>query len=120
MSEMTSKSVFFMVLLAMPILVVFVVFGRVQQGLGAWACLATVLIVARYRWGLRKSIYFWIAIALMLLLQIPVVLYAPWNAKGWHGWAKPLALVNGAVGLGLLKLADIIIAKNNDKPDTRS
>jgi len=117
---MTGKSVFFMVLLTMPILVVFIVLGRLQQGLGSWACLATVFIVARYRWELRKSIYFWIAIAVMLLLQIPVVLYVPWNAKGWHGWAKPLAFVNGALGLGLLKLAEIVIAKNNDKPDTRS
>ena len=116
---MTGTSAFLMVLLAMPILVAFIVLGKVQQGLGAWACLATVLIVARYRWELHTSIFFWIAIAVMLLLQVPVVLYVPWNGQGWHGWAKPLGFVNGAVGLGLLKIAETVILKNNDKPDTR-
>jgi hypothetical protein len=119
MSDMTSKSVLLMALLAMPILIVFVVLGRFQQGLGAWACLATVLIVARYRWELRKSIYFWVAIAVMLFLQIPIVLYVPWNAKGWHGWAKPLAFVNGAVGLGLLKVVEMIAIKKKDKSDQK-
>ena len=104
-----------MVLLALPALVAFAILGRMQQGLGAWACLATVLIVARYKWELRKSIYFWFAVAIMLLLQIPVVFFVPWSAPGWHGWAKPLAFVNGAVGLGLLKLAELIGTRNDQQ-----
>lgn len=106
-----------MALLAMPIVGVFAFLGRFQQGLGAWVCLATVLIVARYRWSLRKNIWFWVAIIIMLLSQIPIIMYVPWNARGLNGRALiPLGIADGAVGLSLVKIAEAVI-KHTGKSD---
>ena len=113
--EDVAKSFFLLLLLASPVLGVFAVWGRVEQGFGAWACLATVLIVVRSGWALKRHVRFWIAIAIVFLLQIPIMLYVPWTARGFNGRAvMPLAFVDGALGLGIVKLAEMAI-KSDDK-----
>jgi hypothetical protein len=121
-SEMSSESTFLTGLFALPILIPFTLLGRFQQGLGACACLATVLIIARYRWDLRKHASFWIVIAVLLLMQLPIVVYVPWTAKGLNGRAMmPLALADGAIGMGLVKLAEMAVKKKelNSKESTK-
>jgi hypothetical protein len=114
-SEMTTKSLFLIALLTAPLLIAFAALGRFHQGIGACGCLTVVLIVAKYGWKSRKSIYFWVAIAIMLLLQIPIVLYVPWEALFGRAFVA-FGLADCAVGLGLLKLAEVV-AKNKDKSD---
>jgi phosphoglycerol transferase MdoB-like AlkP superfamily enzyme len=117
--EMTSESMFLMGLFAMPICIVFVLLGRYRQGFGAWASLGTFLIVARYRWDLRKHVSFWIAIAVMLLMLTAIVVYVPWEAKWMNDRAfMPLALAYGAIGLGCVRLAEMAIQKK-EKSDTK-
>ena len=111
-SEMTGKSMFLIALLATPILIAFAALGKIQQGFGAWECLIVVLIVARYGWKLRTSIYFWIAIAIMSLIQLPIVLYVPWEALFGRAFAG-VGLADGAVGLGLITLAETLARKDD-------
>jgi hypothetical protein len=112
-NELTSQSVLATCLCAFPLIIPFAILGRFEQGMGASCCLAMVLIVARFNWELRKHISFWIAIAVLLLMQLPIVVYVPWSTNRlFNGRGlTPFALIDCLIGFGLMKLAKMAMKK---------
>jgi hypothetical protein len=68
-------------LCAVPVFVMFLLLGRWEQGIGAWICTAIVFLVVGVRWELRHYSWFWIAIAVGILIQAPFVLLVPWKDR---------------------------------------
>ncbi len=111
--ELNGKLLYLALLCSSPILFLFVYLGRTDQGFGAWACFTVVLLSIISRWDLRKHLWFWIAIALVVLIQIPIVVLIPWGGKGITGRGVfPVAIVDGALAYGSLKLAELAIKRN--------
>jgi hypothetical protein len=110
--ELTGKFLYFALLCSSPLLALFAYLGRTDQGFGAWACFTVVLLAMRNRWDLRKHVWFWIAIAFVVFIQVPIVFLIPWGAKGITGRGVfPVAIVDGALAYGLLKLAEMVIKR---------
>jgi hypothetical protein len=110
--ELTGKFIYLAMLCSSPVLLIFIYLGRTDQGFGASASAAVVLLAMRSSWNLRKHVWFWVAIALVVLIQVPIVLLIPWGGKGINGRGVfPIALLNGGISYGLLKLADIAIRR---------
>jgi hypothetical protein len=77
--EVTPKLGYLALLCALPVFILFTVFGKWEEGIGAWICTTIVFMVAGVRWDLRRHFWFWIIIGLGLLLQAPLVLLIPWK-----------------------------------------
>jgi hypothetical protein len=105
--ELTSKSAYVALLIALPVLLIFAAIGRWQMGIGAWICAGIVMLVVRTHWDLRGSPWFWLSIVVALVLQVPAVLLIPWGNKGIVGMSLlPLAVVDYGLVYGCMKLAE--------------
>jgi hypothetical protein len=78
-----------------------------------------VFLAIKNRWNLRKHVWFWIAIAFVVLVQVPIVVLIPWGGKGLTGRAVfPIAIVDGALSYGCLKMAEFLIKKDDGASST--
>jgi hypothetical protein len=89
-----------------PILVFFVHQGNEGLGRSVFIALGALMVGIRVRWDLRRHVWFWAAVVLALLLQIPV-LFIQWPA----GWVPavvmlPYALVDCLLFLALVQFLE--------------
>jgi hypothetical protein len=111
--ELTSKSAYIALLFALPVLLVFLFFGKWEMGIGAWICGGLVMLVLKTRWDLRGSLWFWMSIGVALLVQVPIVLLIPWGNRGLTGISLlPVAVVDYGLVYGCVKLAEKMASKN--------
>ena len=105
--ELTSKSAYVALLFALPVLLIFVAFGKWEMGIGAWICAGLVGLVMKSHWDLRESSWFWLSICVAILLQVPIVLLIPWGNRGLTGISLlPVAVVDYGLVYGCVKLAE--------------
>jgi hypothetical protein len=65
-------------LLASPLFLLFIHLGEPERGVGAWICVTSILFAVRARKELITEGWFWITIAVLLVLQVPITLLVPW------------------------------------------
>lgn len=110
--ELTRKDGLMAMLYASPIMLLFAYLGNWQRGLGAWACAGIVLLVVRMRWDLRNRAWFWVTVATMGVLQIPLVWYVPWsNTNLSSASLLPVGLLDFGIVYGCVKLAEKVMGK---------
>ncbi len=64
-----------------PIFFLSIYLGHVKEGVGAWICTGIVLLTAKTHWDLRKHSWYWTVVIFALLIQIPFVLFVPWDNR---------------------------------------
>lgn len=69
------------VLVTAPLYLLFSHFGEPGKGRAAWLCLGMLLIAIKVRWELRSYPWFWGTIALISVVEIPMVMFVPWTSK---------------------------------------
>lgn len=112
--ELTNKDYYLSLLCALLVFILFSYLGRTDQGYGMAACTAVVFMAIRNSWNLRKHLWFWIAIALVVLIQVPIVVLIPWGGKGITGRGVfPVAIADGALAYGFLKIAEFLINRGS-------
>jgi hypothetical protein len=111
--ELTSKSAHIALLLALPVLLIFVYLDKWEMGIGAWICTGLVLRVVKSHWDLRQSPWFWLSIGVGFLLQVPIILLTPWRNRGLTGISLlPVAIVDYGLVYGCLKLAEKLASRS--------
>jgi hypothetical protein len=93
--------------LLLPVLFLFIYLGKAAMGLAVFIVLGMVLVAMKFSWNLRKHVWYWAIIALILALHIPLVLLVrlPQGSVPIIVYAMPLAItdyliISGAVRLG--------------------
>lgn len=111
--ELTAKGAYLAMLYSSPILVIFAYLGNFYTGIGASICTALVLLVIRTRWDLRKHAWFWITIAFVTLLQLPLVMFIPWKDRNLTGISLlPVAVFDYGIVYGCVKLVEKLMKRN--------
>jgi hypothetical protein len=112
--KLTAGIAYLIALCSSPIMVIFWILYSLGTGIGAWICFTFVLLVVRIRWDLRRHAWFWITIALALLLQIPLVLLIPWNSRNLT-WIilLPVAALDYSVVYGCVRLAEKLMKREH-------
>lgn len=92
---------------------VFTHFGKENLGYNVYFCLATAIAVVMICWDIRFKVWFWTIIIVLLALHIPLMMKIQWP-EGWVPRVAllPIMLVDGLVYLGVIKLAEKMIGKN--------
>jgi hypothetical protein len=64
-------------------------FGRIDLGMNVAVCLAMCIIAIWIRWDLRRRLWFWVVVALLLALHVPLFFLIKWP----HRWVPGVALL---------------------------
>src|SRR5262249_14722918 len=64
-----------------PVFILFIASDKMGEGLGAWFATGIIVASITVNWDLRRNLWFWIAIMIAILLQIPFVQFVPWTDR---------------------------------------
>ncbi len=65
----------------LPVFFLFAYFGKAEMGFTVCLVLAMIMVAIYLQWKLRKHLWFWAAIALILLLHVPLLFAIPWPQR---------------------------------------
>jgi hypothetical protein len=104
--EVTDYTGLITLALVAPLFFLFVYLGKAELGFTVCLVLGVNIIAVRLRWRLRKHVWFWAAIAFILLLHIPLLFIVRWPKSNVPtiAYSLPLGildflLISGAIGL---------------------
>ena len=99
-------------LCTLPILVLFAYLGEIRRGETAWFCTGMIVLAIRTCWDLRKHVWFWMTVAIVILLHVPLVLFFPWTTKNYPGISLlPVGFLDYAIVYGCIKLAEKVMKR---------
>jgi hypothetical protein len=104
---LTRKTALLAMLFASPVFFLFAYLGKVEEGIGVWICFGMVAAAIIVRWDLRGSAWFWLAVLIAVLLQIPFVVFVPWSNRHMSFVSfLPFGVLDYAIVYGCIKLAE--------------
>jgi hypothetical protein len=102
----------------LPVLFFFIYIGKAELGFTACIVLAMFLIAVRLRWKLRKHVWFWATIVLILALHVPLLFIVRWPETNVPTivYSMPLATVEFLLMMGAISLAKKVFSMGSS-PD---
>jgi hypothetical protein len=99
----------------LPVLFLFLYLGKKDMARSVCIVLAATMFAIRIRWDLRKHIWFWAVIVLVLALHVPLFFIVSWP----HGWVPgiimlPIALADCLIIVGAVRFVEKFIVKAPD------
>jgi len=87
-----------------------------SPAVGIGGCTIVLLAVARVRWDLKGAWWFWVALCLGAVLQLPLIFLMPWAAPTLTGIGAMAFVIPGfLMALGCVFLAEKIFV-NSTRP----
>jgi multisubunit Na+/H+ antiporter MnhB subunit len=105
--------------LTSPVYLLFVYLDQPDIGLTAVYCLGTILLAIRVRWDLRKHAWFWVVMAVVLALHVPLIVSWRWPDRWIPGIALlPFAAADCAMILGVVRVGERLAGAKGGEGDT--
>jgi hypothetical protein len=90
-----------------PVLLLFMYFGNEDLGMTVFIALAAVMVAIRVRWDLRRQLWFWESIVLVLVLHIPFFYFVRIPPAWFHAVALlPIVVPDFLLTLGIIRVAE--------------
>ena len=98
-----------------PVFVFFAFLDKADMGLSTCIVLGMVMLAIRLRWQLRKYIWFWATIILILVFHVPLLLFVRWpqGKLPTLAYTLPIGVADFFVILGGLGLAEKLFSKDS-------
>lgn len=98
-----------------PVFFLFVYLGNADMGLAACMVLGATMVAIKIRWNLRKHLWFWATIVLILALHVPLVSAARWPQGNVPTlfYTMPLGIADFLIISGVLRLAEKLLSKES-------
>lgn len=110
--------------LLLPVLFFFISIGKGELGFTACIVLGLSMIAVRLRWDLRRHVWFWATVILILTLHIPLLLVVRWPESNVPtlAYALPLGIADFGLIMAGISLAQKIFSKgpSSDEKDESS
>ena len=105
-------------LVLLPVFFLITFLYNADAGLAAYIVVGVMVCAIKIRWYLRKHIWFWAIIAVILALHVPLVFMAQWpkNAPTIF-YAMPIGIADFLTISGALKLAESFMSKASSSND---
>ena len=95
-----------------PLYILFVYFGDSGRGRAACVSAFSIATAARFLWDLKKRVWFWGTIAIIVALHVPVILLIPWGDQNLSYVALlPLALLDFGIAYGIIRLVENAVVR---------
>ncbi|HYL14872.1 MAG TPA: hypothetical protein VEV41_17650 [Terriglobales bacterium] len=99
----------------LPMLLLFIYLGKADMGLAVFIVLGVIAVAIKIRWNLRKHVWFWAIIAVILALHVPLVFMVRWPQG--HAptlfYTMPLGIADFLIISGALRLAEKLLSKDS-------
>jgi hypothetical protein len=102
-----------------PVFFLVTFLSNADAGLAACIVLGMIMLAVKIRWNLRKHIWFWATIAIILALQVPLVFMIRWpqgNAPTLF-YTMPVGIADFLIILGAVGLAEKLFSKDSSSID---
>ena len=98
----------------LPVLFLFIYWGKAELGFTVSIVLAMIIIAIRLRWKMGRHVWFWATITLVLFLHIPFVFLVRWPESNVPTivYSLPLGIVDFLFISGALGLAEKFFSKD--------
>ena len=98
---------------AMPLILLFYYFGKPALALPTLDSAAVVTIAIAMRWRLRRHVWFWVTMTVIMALHVLLVLSVPWTTK----WVPAIVITPiGIADLYAMLLIVSIVGKFMEGP----
>ena len=64
-----------------PLFILFIYLGDPGRGQAAWVSGIAIALAARFMWDVRNRAWYWVTIAIIVLLHVPLILLIAWPLK---------------------------------------
>jgi hypothetical protein len=93
----------------------FVYLGKAEMGFTVVLVLGMVLIAIRLQWRLRKHVWFWATIAIVLALHVPLFFIIRWpdTKTPTIAYSMPLGIVDFLIISGAIQLSKRLFLKGS-------
>jgi hypothetical protein len=91
-----------------PVLLLFIYLGKADLGLTVFIVLGVNLFAIKLQWNLRKHVWFWATILLILALHVPLLFIVRWphNNIPTIVYSMPIGIADFLVISGAIRLAE--------------
>jgi len=90
-----------------PLFILFAYFGDPGRGRAAWISAGIVFVLIRAFWGLKKRVWFWLTVTMIVCLHVPLTLLIPWGDQPLSYVALlPVGLLDFAIAYGIIRLVE--------------
>jgi len=102
-----------------PVFFLITFLSNADMGLAACIVLGMVMLAIKFRWHLRKHLWFWAVIGFILALHIPLVLIVRWPQGNVPTlfYTMPLGIADLLMILGAVRLAEQFFLKGSSPTD---
>lgn len=97
-----------------PVFLFFIYMGKADMGLTIFIVLGMMMFAVKLRWRLRKYVWFWATIVLILVLHVPLFFLVRWpdTKVPTIAYSLPLGIVDFFLIMGAVGLVERIFLKN--------
>jgi hypothetical protein len=105
----------------MPILLLFIYLGKADIGLTVFIVLGVMTVAIKIRWNLRKHVWFWVIVVLILALHVPLFFIIRWPQGKVPGlfYGLPFGLIDFLIISGILGSAEKFLLKDSSSSMTK-
>lgn len=101
------------IVIGAPTTFLFALYGKLELALPLMNIIGVLGLMILFKWKLRKRAWFWITMAVIAALHVPLILFVPWGTR----WVPALAIaVVDSVDFCLILWALTIVGKFMGKP----
>jgi hypothetical protein len=101
-----------------PVFAISLILGKPALGISVCVCGAIVATALRFTWMLHGHAWYWIAVAVAILLQPLFILYVPWTNHAFRGTALlPFGLLDYVAVWGCIKITEKTMTKVDHRND---
>ena len=112
--KLTTKAALVLILCTLPFSFLFDYLVGPAKGRAAWISVGMIATAVWIYWDLRKRVWFWATITILVLLHVPLVLFVPWSNTDYPGVVLlPIGLLDLAIVYGCIKLVEKVMNKSS-------
>ena len=90
-----------------PLFIVSAYLGDPGRGQAAWVSAGGIAIAARFLWDLKNRVWYWMTLAVIVLLHVPMIMLIPWPFRQLSYIALlPAGLLDFAIAYGIIRLVE--------------
>lgn len=102
-----------------PVFLIFVCLDKAEMGFTVALVLAMILLAIKLQWRLRKYVWFWAAIAVVLAVHIPLIFVVRWpdTRTPMIVYSMPFGIIDFLIVSGAIALSKRLFLKDSSSSD---
>ena len=103
----------------LPVFFVFVWLDKAEMGFTVFIILGMIILAIKLQWKLRKHIWFWATIAVVLAIHVPLIFIVRWpdTRIPTIAYSMPLGIADFLVISGAIALSKMLFLKGSSSGD---